>query len=254
MITFSEAQIVAWVSPVLWPFLRTLAVFSSAPILSSRALPVRVRVGLSFLVALCAQAALPDQPQVSFIGPLALETLVQQVGVGLSIGFAVRVVFASVGMVGEIVGLQMGLNFASFFDPTSNTQASATSGFYNQMASLLFVVMNGHLLILMAVVQSFSAFPVGSGLLDMLNKVRLFDMGAGLFSSALWIALPMTGALMLVNLGMGIISRVAPQMNIYAIGFPITLIVGLVGITVTLPMLEHPVTGLFEKALEMFTR
>lgn len=254
MISLSEAQLTAWLSPVLWPFLRTLAVFTAAPVFSSRAFPVRVKVALALLVAVCAQASLANQPVVSFTGALALETLVQQVGVGLAIGFAVRVLFASMGLVGEIIGLQMGLNFATFFDPSSNSQASAVSAFFNHMASLLFIVFNGHLLVLMAVVKSFNAFPVGMGLLEVLNTVRLFDLGADLFSSALWLALPMTALLMLVNLGLGIISRVAPQINIYAVGFPLTLIVGLLGITATLPMLEQPVTGLFEHALELFAK
>ncbi len=254
MVTFSEAQLAAWLSPIMWPFVRTLAMMSTAPVLSSRAVPVRVKIALASLVALCAQPSLAPQMTVGLDSPLALETLLQQVGVGMALGMAVRIMFACVGLVGELAGLQMGLNFATFFDPTSNSQVSAVSGFYNHMASMLFVVLNGHMLVVMAVISSFDAFPVGMGLLDILNRLRLFDLGTELFSSALWLALPMIAALLLVNLGLGIISRVAPQMNIYAIGFPITLIVGLLGIAVTLPMLERPVTGLFEHALELFSR
>lgn len=252
MVTFSETQLLAWLSPVLWPFFRVLAVFTAAPLFSSRAVPLRTRIGLALVVALCAQASLSTQPQVSFGGPQGLETLVQQVGIGLAIGFAVRLVFAAVELAGELVGLQMGLNFATFFDPASNSQVSAVSRFFGHMAVLLFIVMNGHLLVLMAVVRSFDAFPVGGSLLEMLGRVRLFDLGTELFSSALWIALPMLGVLLLVNLTLGIISRVAPQMNIYAIGFPVTLSVGLLGITVTLPMLDHPVTALFERVMDLF--
>ena len=176
----------------------------------------------------------------------------QQVGVGLALGFAVRLVFASVELAGEIVGLQMGLNFASFFDPTSNAQVSAVARFFGQMAMLLFVVINGHLLLIMAVVESFRSFPVDGNFLQALAQMRLYALGTSLFSSALWIALPMMALLLFVNLTMGIISRVAPQMNIYAVGFPVTLTVGLLGITATLPMLEQPVLTLLQQAIDLF--
>ncbi|MBX9937308.1 MAG: flagellar biosynthetic protein FliR, partial [Burkholderiaceae bacterium] len=147
LITFSEAQLVGWLSPILWPFLRVLALFTAAPLFSIRAIPARTKVGLAFFVAVCAQPMLAEQPMVMFNGPAALETVLQQLGVGLALGFAVRLVFASVELAGEVIGLQMGLNFASFFDPTSNAQISAVGRFYGQMALLLFVVINGHLLL-----------------------------------------------------------------------------------------------------------
>ena len=125
MITFTEAQIMAWLSPVLWPFLRVLALFTAAPVFSMRAIPVRVRIGLAFFVALCAQAVLPDQPVIDLNGREALGAVLQQVGVGLALGFAVRLVFVAVELAGEVIGLQMGLNFASFFDPMANAQVSA---------------------------------------------------------------------------------------------------------------------------------
>ena len=151
MITFNEAQLVAWLSPVLWPFLRVLAVFSVAPIFSMRMIPMRVKIGLAFLVALCAQGILVNQPIVDINGRDAIGAVVQQVVIGLSIGFAVRLVFSSVELAGEIIGLQMGLNFASFFDPASNAQISAVARFFGNVSMLLFIVVNGHLMVVMAV-------------------------------------------------------------------------------------------------------
>lgn len=129
MITLSEAQLAEWLSPIFWPFLRILAVFTSAPVFSSRAFPVRARIALAFLVALASQATLPAAPIIGFNDPRALGVVLQQVGVGLAIGFAVRVVFAAVELAGEVVGFQMGLNFASFFDPAMNGQSSAVARF-----------------------------------------------------------------------------------------------------------------------------
>lgn len=239
----------AWVMPVFWPFLRVLGVFTTAPVLSSRAFPVRARIALAFLVALCAQATLPNQPVAGLNDAAMLGTLVQQVGIGMAIGFAVRLVFAAVEFAGELVGLQMGLNFASFFDPVSNAQASAVSRFFGNIAVLFFVVVQGHLTVLMAVLRSFEAFPVGGSLMAALGRMRLHELGTELFASALWIALPMIGLLLFVNLALGVISRVAPQMNIYAIGFPVTLTAGLAGIALVLPMMEQPLLALMERMI-----
>lgn len=193
----------AWLSPVLWPFLRVLALFTSAPVFSMRVIPVRTRIGLAFLVAVCAQAVLPEQPVISLNSREAAGAVVQQVGIGLAMGFAVRLVFAAVELAGEIIGLQMGLNFASFFDPASNAQVSAVARFFGNISMLLFVVINGHLMVLMAVVKSFDSFPVGGNFLQAIGQMRLHELGASLFSSALWIALPMIALLLFVNLTLG---------------------------------------------------
>lgn len=254
MISVTEAQLVAWISPILWPFLRVLAVFTSAPLFSSKAFPLRARIALAFLIAFAAQPSLQGQPVIDITGPEALGAVMQQVGIGLAIGFTVRLVFAAVELAGDVVGFQMGLNFAAFFDPSLNTQSSAVARFFGQMAAFLFIVMNGHLMVLMAVIRSFEAFPVDQNFLHALQKMRLYELGADLFASGLWIALPMVGMLMFVNLALGIVSRVAPQMNIYAIGFPITLTVGLIGITATLPMLDQPLMSLMERTIDIFSR
>jgi flagellar biosynthetic protein FliR len=254
VITFTEAQLVAWLSPILWPFLRTLALFTTAPIFSTRAIPVRARIGLAFLIAVAAQPSLSGMPVVSINGPEALGAVVQQVGVGMAIGFAARLVFAAVELAGELVGLQMGLNFAAFFDPMSNAQVSAVSRFLGNMSMLLFIVVNGHLTLLMAVIRSFESFPVDGNFLDVLKQIRLHTLGADVFASALWIALPMIGLLLFVNLTLGVISRVAPQMNIYAVGFPVTLVMGLVGIAATLPLMDQPMLALMERMMDLFAR
>lgn len=253
MIAVTEAQLVAWISPLIWPFLRVLAVFSSAPVFSSRAFPVRARIALALFISMAAQPALQGQTMVDINGPAALGSAVDQVIIGLSIGFAVRLVFAAVELAGEVVGFQMGLNFAAFFDPSINAQSSAVARFFGQMAAFLFIVLNGHLMVVLAVIKSFDAFAADQTLIATLRRMRLHELGADLFASALWIALPMIGMLMFVNLALGIISRVAPQMNVFSIGFPITLSVGLIGIAATLPMLDQPYLALMERVMALFT-
>jgi flagellar biosynthetic protein FliR len=252
MVSFTEAQVLAWITPLLWPFLRALALFSALPVLGTRNVPVRVRVGLAGLIALAAQASLPPVAPVALDSAVAFALVAQQVVVGLALGFAVRVVFAAVEFAGEIVGLQMGLNFAGFFDPLSASAATATSRFFGTTVAWLFIVVNGHLLVVAALAQSFTAFPVGPEPFAFLAATQPHRWGLEIFRTGLWIALPLVAMLLFVNLVLGAISRVAAQINVFAIGFPVTLGVGLVGILLTLPMMQAPFTTALERLLALF--
>ena len=162
----------------------------------------------------------------------------QQLGIGFAIGFAVRTLFAAVELAGAAVGFQMGLGFAAFFDPSINAQSSAVARFF------------GH----MAVQKSFDAFPVSATPFLAVGTMKLHELGTDLFASAMWIALPLIGMLMFVNLALGFVLRVAPQMNIYAIGFPVTLSAGLIGLAATLPMLDRPFNAVMERVIDLVSR
>ena len=252
MLTFTEAQVMGWITPLIWPFLRALALFSSMPVFSTRNVPARVRIALAAFIALALQGSLPPPPEVALDSPLALLLVAQQLVIGLSLGFAVRLVFSAVEFAGEVIGLQMGLNFAGFFDPLSAASATAASRFFGTMVAWLFIVINGHLLVLMALAQSFTAFPVGPEPLAFLHQVQPQRWGSEIFSTGLWIALPLVTMLLFVNIVLGAISRVAQQINIFSIGFPITLGVGLLGLLLTLPAMSQPFTMVLERLLEQF--
>jgi flagellar biosynthetic protein FliR len=252
VLTFTEADVLAWLTPLLWPFLRVVALFSALPVLAQRTVPARVRIGLAFFVALCAQASLPPVAPIALDSSAAVLAVLQQVLIGVSLGFAVRIVFAAVEFAGELVGLQMGMNFATFFNPMSGGEQTAVSRFYGVTIAWLFIVMGGHLLVVAAVAQSFVAFPVGGDPFAFLRAVEPQRWGAEIFSLGLWIALPLVAMLLFANLVLGVISRVAQQMNVFAIGFPVTLGVGLVGVVVTLPLLETPFTMALERMLANF--
>ena len=252
MISFSEAEVLAWITPLIWPFLRALALFTALPVLGTRAVPVRVRIGLAGLIAFAAQPTLPAMPLVPLDSPLAFVLVLQQVLIGISLGFAVRVAFAALEFAGEMIGLQMGLNFAGFFDPISAAAGTATSRFYGTTIAWLFIVINGHLLVIAALVQSFTAFPVGPEPFAFLKSARPHLWASEIFSTGLWIALPLMAMLLFVNLVLGAISRVASQINIFAVGFPVTLGVGLLGIFLTLPGMQGPFTMALERLLTHF--
>jgi flagellar biosynthetic protein FliR len=252
MVSFSEAEVMAWITPLLWPFFRVLGLFTAAPVLSMRVIPRRVRVSLAVLIVVCAQPSLPVMPSVSVDSVEALMVIAQQVLIGLTMGFAARVVFAAIEFAGELVGLQMGLNFASFFDPMSGGQVTAVSRFYGTSAAWLFVVMNGHLMLTGAVLNSFETFPVSAQPLAFLHVVQPQVWGAEVFKLGLWVALPVVSMLILVNMVMGLVARVAPQMNIFSVGFPVTLGVGLTGLWLTLPMMQTPLTMALERMMGYF--
>ncbi|BDI04467.1 flagellar biosynthetic protein FliR [Sphaerotilus microaerophilus] len=252
MLTFNEVQILQWLTPLLWPFLRTLALFTSAPVLSSRAVPMRIKIGLALLIAVAAQASLPEMPVVPLDSATGLAMVVQQVLIGLTLGFSARVVFAAVEFAGELVGLQMGLNFAGFFDPATGSQGTATSRFFTAIGSLLFVVVNGHLLLSVAVLRSFEVFPVAAEPLAFIATLQPQVWGAEVFRLGLWIALPIVTMLLFVNLVLGVISRVAQQIQIFSVGFSITVSVGLIGTLLTLPMLQAPLVAALERMLALF--
>lgn len=252
MLTFTEAQLMAWLSPMVWPFVRVLGLFTAAPVLSMRAVPRRVRLGLAAFIAYAAQASLEGVPMPALNSPLALGVLMHEVFLGLTMGFAARVVFAALEFAGEIVGLQMGMNFAAFFDPLSGGQATAVSRFYGTMAAWLFIVLDGHLMLIGAVAHSFQAFPVSERPLAFLSVVQPQVWGAEIFRLGLWIALPVVAMLMLVNIVMGVMSRVASQLNIFSVGFPITMGVGMIGLWLTLPLMQVPFTAALERMLGYF--
>jgi flagellar biosynthetic protein FliR len=254
MISFTEVQLLGWLNPLLWPFIRTLALFAGMPIFSQRAVPMRVRVGLAMFISIAAQPSLPAMPLTPLDSmPMLFLLLVQQLLIGLSMGFAVRVVFASMEFAGELIGLQMGLNYAGFFDPGTGSQGTATARFFGSMVSFLFVAINGHLLLIQALVQSFQIFPVGDEPFHFLRVAQPQVWGAEIFRMGLWIALPLITMLMFVNMVLGVISRVAPQISVFSVGFPLTVSIGLIGMVATLPLMQTPFMVALERMLAAFT-
>ncbi|WP_431263293.1 flagellar biosynthetic protein FliR [Roseateles chitinivorans] len=253
MISFSEAQLLAWINPILWPFIRTLALFAGMPVFSQRQVPARVRIGLALFIAVAAQPSLPAMPVIPLDSlPQLLAVTGQQLLIGLAMGFAVRVVFAALEFAGELIGLQMGLNFAGFFDPSTGSQGTSTSRFLGSMVAFLFVAINGHLMLINSLVESFQAFPVGEEPFRFLRIAQPQVWGAEIFRMGLWIALPLITMLMFVNLVLGIISRVAPQLNVFSVGFPLTVSIGLVGLVATLPLMHQPFMIALERMLAAF--
>ncbi len=249
MVTFSSAQFDFWIAQFFWPMIRILAMISVAPLLGNRTIPIRVKVALAILITIVAAPSLPPAPVMAIDSYAGFAQIAREILIGLSLGFAVRIVFAAVEMAGELVGLQMGLSFAGFVDPTSGGAANVVSRFFGIIAVLLFLAINGHLLMIYGVIESFQVIPINLDGSVLLQGRRLIGLGSELFRIAMTIAMPFVILLLIVNLAMGVMSRVAPQLNIFAVGFPVTLTVGMSSLLLILPYLANPITAAVERSL-----
>ena len=246
MIQVGEAQLLGWLSAFLLPFFRILGLFSSAPILSQRAVALRVRVALSLTLAALAAPLVPAVPAADLGAASGWLAMASEALIGFAIGFVARAILASVEVAGEVVGLQMGLSFAGFFDPDSG-QLNAVSRLMNTLSLSAFVAIGGPALLVAAAVQSFDVIPPATAFGDWIGRMQPAALGAGLFELGVTIALPFMALLLFVNLALGVISRIAPQLNIFAIGFPVTIGAGLVLLALGLPLLQAPFDLIVER-------
>lgn len=254
MITFTDAQLSAWYGAVFWPLVRLLALLSVAPVLSHRAAPLRLKVALALAIALVLAPTVPAPPIGDALTAPGMALLAQNIAIGVIIGFTVRLVFSALELAGEVIGLQIGLSFAGFFNPAAGTTQTAASSFLSLLGTLMFLAIDGHLMLLYAVTESFRLFPLTGGAELPLSFDRVARLGGEVFAIGLTIALPFIAVAMLVNIVVGVAARVAPQLNIFAVGFPLTTLVGLGTLFVMLPYLETPLRAALERALTLWTQ
>lgn len=245
MISVTSAQLTAWIAAFIFPLARILALISSAPILGNKQIPIRIKLSLAMLLTVIIAPNITVPTDIDPASAQGLLILVQQILAGLVMGFAMRLIFTAVEMAGDLAGMQMGLGFASFYDPVNASYTPVIAQFLGILATLAFLGMNGHLYMLAALADSFQAFPISAALPSAIAFRTLTEWGSTIFMHALQFSMPIIGALMITNLALGILTRSAPQLNIFAVGFPITLTVGFATLALTLPylapMLDHVV-------------
>ncbi len=252
MISFTLAQIESLLGTFLWPFVRVLALLMAAPIFSHRTIPARIKIATALAIALVIAPALPSPATAAFSAAGWL-LIAEQMLVGVAMGFSLRLVFAAVEMAGDMIGLQMGLSFATFVDPQNSNQSPLIGSFLAMIATLLFLSIDGHLLLIAALVDSFNVVPVGTGSLAKFSWEHLALLGTKLFSLGLQIAMPVLCTMLLVNLSLGVMARAAPQLSLFSVGFPLTLITGMLLMVVFLPYLRLPLERAFRQALSIWT-
>lgn len=237
MISVTSAQLSAWLALFIFPFVRILALVASSPILGNNKVPARVKIGLSILLTILIAPTLAVQPDVDPASAAGLFVLLQQVLAGLAMGFTMRLIFTAVEMAGDIVGLQMGLGFAVFYDPQNASYTPVLAQLLGLIAALAFLSMDGHLAMLAALAGSFDTFPVTAAAPSAVALHTVAEWGSSIFMYALQLSMPVIGVLLITNLALGILTRSAPQLNLFAVGFPITLAIGFAALMLLLPTL-----------------
>lgn len=249
MISLTSAQIEVWIAAFIYPLARVLAFIATAPLWSTAGIPRRTRLILGLAITVAISPGLPAMPAIQPGSLAGLWILLQQMLVGIGMGFAAKTVFAAVGLAGEFISAQMGLGFATFYDPLNSSQTPVIAEYLDLITLLLFLSLNGHLLYIGTLAQSFSAIPVSAIPLGAGSWLNLAELGSKLFSAGLLLSLPIVVALLITNVALAVLTRAAPQLNIFALGFPLTLTGGFVALAISLNYLAAPLQSLFEFGL-----
>jgi flagellar biosynthetic protein FliR len=249
--TFTSAQLTAWVGAFLWPLFRIGAMMMVAPVYGSRLVPVRIRLGIALALAILVAPLLPAVPAVEVFSFEALFIIAQQILIGVAMGFALQIVISAVITGGQVIAMQMGLGFSVMVDPQNGAQTPVLSQFYVIMVVLVFLALNGHLVMIEVLLDSFRTLPISSNGLVAADLWQLVSWGSMVFSGAVGMAIPAIASLLIVNFAFGIMTRAAPQLNIFAIGFPIIMMLGFAVVIITLPSVLPRSSGMFTDAYHL---
>jgi len=235
MFVLSGDQITQWIGSWLWAFFRVAAIFSVMPIFSARFVPARYRVALSILITLVLLPVIPQINSGELLADTPLLTIAREILVGLYMGFILQLVFSAVVFGGQGVALSMGLGFASMIDPQNGVQVPVVGQFLLTLATLVFLLLDGHLVLLAMLAESFHTLPIGSGGISMDVLWEMLQWTGHIFAAGIMIAMPAIAALLVVNIAFGVVTRTAPQLNIFAVGFPAAIMLGFLVLWASLP-------------------
>ena len=253
MFDVSSTQLNIWIASFLWPLTRILGLISSAPLYGNVSVPATTKILLGVLLSLIIAPTVPSLPSMDPMSLAGLLILVQQLIIGLAMGFAMRIVFAGVEMAGEISGMTMGLGFATFFDPQSQGHSSAISQFLSLITLMIYLATNMHLVLLSILADSFTTMPIMATPLGNNFFNGLVTWGGHIFSIGVQLSLPIVTILLMTNIALGILTRAAPQLNLFGIGFPVTIAAGFIMLALILPYLAMPLDRLFMEAMHMIS-
>ena len=253
MINFTSVELNALITGFLWPLTRLLGLIATAPLFGNVSIPRRVKVGFGIALAMIVAPVIQTPTGLEPMSLQGLLILMQQLLIGIAMGFSMRLIFSAVELGGEIASLTMGLGFATFFNPQSQGRSAAVSQFFSLVTLMIFLAADVHLALLSVLVDSFSTMPIIVGPMAGSLSEQVLHWTTRLFSAGLQLSLPIVAALLITNMALAILTRAAPALNLFGIGFPITLAVGFSMMGLTLPYLTTPLTNLFQEAL-MFIR
>jgi flagellar biosynthetic protein FliR len=249
MIVLNDSFLMEKVSAFLLLSIRISAFFLVSPLFATTAVSLPIRIALMGALTLALMSSVPT-PNVDIISPVGVLILMREAIIGVSVGIIFQIAFASIASAGDLIALSMGLGFASMIDPQNGAQSIVITQFLNIMLILIFLVTEGHHVLIRQLVASYKVAPIG-GDLDASLFLGIIQSAALIFSAALIISLPVIVLLFLINMLIGFMTRVAPQMNIFSIGFPLTILAGFMMLFVSLPTMGAAMSGLIQTASEI---
>lgn len=241
-----EAELMALVSGIMVPFTRIGAMLIAAPMFGARTIPVRIRVVLGLLLAMLVYPHIEVPADFEAFSAAGALLLAREVLIGTATGFLLQMMFAAMAMAGEIIALTMGLAFASIVDPDRGGSVPLVGQYFVIFSTLLFLAFDGHLALIALLIESLTTLPPAAAGLGADGFAAIAAWGTRMFEAAVFVALPASAALLVTSVSMGLIARSAPQLNIFAVGFPMTLLLGLAALLFSLPSLG----GQLEQVLE----
>lgn len=223
-----ESIVLEWLAQHYWPFVRVSSMLLTMAVFSGRGIPARIKIMFAMVISIAIAPAIPPV-QVPFdtVSPAGMLVTVQQIIIGVALGFLSLLAINTFALAGQVLGMQIGLGFAAMVDPSSGQQVPVVAQFYLMLATLIFLALDGHLLMIHMVAASFDMMPIGQRGLDADAFFYIASWAVWMFNAALGFALSAMISILLINLSFGVMTRASPQLNIFTVGFPITMISGL---------------------------
>lgn len=218
------------------PFLRMSGMMLAAPIFTAPGFNLRARGLLAVLLAALVAPSLPQPPFETIFSGAGIAMAVTEVCVGLMMGFVLQLAFAAAVFAAQAQSMTMGLGFAMAVDPQNGVQVPVVAQMFVILVTLLFLALDGHLALIAAVVKSYELVPIGDIGIPQISFFRIVELGSLVFKWGILMALPVLTALLFINISLGVVTRAAPQLNIFAVGFPVTIISGLLIMFIVMPV------------------
>jgi flagellar biosynthetic protein FliR len=248
-VTLNVADVSHWVSRLWWPALRIGGFVAAAPIASESTIPSRVKIVLTVALTVLIAPLVPVSQELTIFSGAGALTAVQEILIGVAIGMVMELAFEALTFAGQTVSMTMGLGFATLIDPQRGANVPVVGQIFMIMGTLTYLAINGHLVLLGALANSFQTLPIGEPNIDKDFLLSVAMWGGHIFETGLLVALPAVIALVIVNMALGVVTRAAPQLNLFGIGFTITLLFGFFVLIVGLDAVMSGVSNLIHGAL-----
>lgn len=241
------------IEPQLWALIfvmvRISAAFIGAPVFSAISVPLTVRIALSGAIGVLVLAVHPVTPPAQIFALATILSVAAEALIGFAIGFVLQIAFAAPMLASEVIGTSMGIGFASAIDPQNGKSTPALGQFFSMMITLLFLSVNGHLILVEMIVKSYDVLPVGQAWLKPQQLENIAFFGGYTFLAGLLLALPVGFMLLCLNLVVAMISRSAPSLNLFSVGLPATLVVGVVALAMGFPAMGDYLLVIIDEGL-----